>query len=503
MNLSLLLLAGALTTSLPNLDFSQGRLDGWEGSGFSLGPARGDGPSSAFAVCSSDRGLRGRTAVLHRTFVIPPGTAVIRFRAAAYRPSGVAADAGKPLDILLEAANREMLPRQVWTASGYRDAPVLLPPLDRGLRDYQWDVSGHVGRTVRIAVMDSDPRPDCFVVCGGFRLVSADALNIPRFAEDMRKLQREHHLPGVIRLDTRHFVAMSTASESFTEYRLSNCETLHALFFDHFRRRGFAVREPDSKLMVAVFDSQVGFEASQGITSDVITGLYHRETNRLMVYDFGSNRSYQAAREKSQELLGSARTDLERERLSVALNRFHHDRRNDTNIATVMHETAHQLSFNGGLLNRRGDVPLWLAEGLACYCESTVNGAWQGIGEPNPARAAALARKKGDFIPLKDLISGDDWFRKAPAVDQVVLGYGQSWALFSLLMRDRPRGLRRYLDLIRSRRTAEHRLTDFGAAFGSDLGLLERQYRAYMSEVMGLSEILCQERPSEIGHVIC
>jgi hypothetical protein len=268
------------------------------------------------------------------------------------------------------------------------------------------------------------------------------------------------------------------------EYRLSNCEVIHASFFSHFKKKGFSVREPPGKLMVAVFDSQAGFEAYlKQKTSSAVTGLYHPESNRLVVYDFAGNRAFLAGREKGKEMLQRAATDLERERLSVALSRFENDRRTDTNVSTVMHEVAHQLSFNCGMLNRKGDVPLWLAEGLACYCESTAEGAWQGIGEPNPSRAAVLARAKGAYLPLQNLIGSDDWLRKAERVDHVLLGYSQSWALFSWLMRERPRQLRRYLELIYPRRTPEQRLADFGSAFGGDLPALERQYRAYLREV--------------------
>ena len=138
-----------------------------------------------------------------------------------------------------------------------------------------------------------------------------------------------------------------------------------------------------------------------------------------------------------------------------------------------MHEVAHQLSFNCGMLNRKGDVPVWLAEGLAVYCESTVKGAWQGIGEANPARAGVLApASKGGapFIPLRDLIRSDDWIRKAKRTDQIVLGYSQSWALFRLLMEERPEQLRAYLRLIHDRRTPDHRLADFGSASGPTWG---------------------------------
>jgi hypothetical protein len=242
-------------------------------------------------------------------------------------------------------------------------------------------------------------------------------------------------------------------------------------------------------MMVAIFDSQSGFEAYLGKTlSSAVTGLYHTPSNRLLVYDYGTNRAFKAGAKKGEELVRSApRSRGERDRLLLELSRRVRDHRDDTNISTIMHEVAHQLSFNGGLLNRRGDAPAWLVEGLACYCEAAVHGAWQGLGEPNPTRANVLAgpaRGRGNFLPLLALVANDAWLHKAPDTKQALLGYSQSWALFSFLMREHPDRLRRYLALIYPRRTPEHRLTDFAQAFGADLKRLEARYQAYLHEVV-------------------
>jgi Protein of unknown function (DUF1570) len=490
MQVCLVILAGltaSLASSLDNLNFSRGNTDGWEGSGFSLGPARGSGPSTSLAVCSSDRGQPGHTARLQRTLLVPPKVTVLHFRAAAFRPQGVEPMYGKNLDVILDV-NGEILPREVWTEGSYRDTPALLPSTARSyLREYRWDVSAMAGRRVRVSIIDQDDRPGCFVACGGFRFVSEATSAIASFAHDMGRLPIEkgtaQNSRFMGRLDTRHFVAMGPASDADLEYRLSNCEALYSLFFSHFRKHGFTIQEPSSKMMVAVFDTQSGFEAYLGRRMPTaVTGLYHPESNRLLIYDYESNRGYKASLTRNRELLKMARSDLERDRLNSTINRIERDHRDDTNISTVMHEAAHQLSFNCGLLNRHGDVPLWLAEGLACYCEPSVNGAWQGIGETNPIRASRLARVKEAYLPLRDLIVNDNWLRTAKNTDQVLLGYSQSWALFGMLMRDRPRALRHYLVLIGERRTPEHRLADFGAAFGSDLATFEKQYRAYLRE---------------------
>jgi hypothetical protein len=473
--LALLVLSAVPGAGLPNLDFATGDLAHWTGEGFSVAPAGG--------VTSAD--TRGREGLLHRTFTVPAGVSLIRFRAAAVRPAGT--NPGEALDVILEAAGRKIVPRLVRQGEGWVKAPVLLPPADGRPREHAWDVEKLAGRQVRIALVDSDPRPGCHVVCSGFEVLTRDEVNLPAFAEAVRKLEGTHKLRRLSRYTSAHFVAYSNANEAYTEYRLKNCETIHALFFEHFRKRGFDVVAPVEKMMVVVFDTQEGFEAYLGREmSSAVTGVYHTPSNRLVVYDYGTNRSFVEGKKFFDSEARRGRTDLDRERRIVTFGRHVAERRNDTNISTVMHEVAHQLSFNCGLLRRGGDAPLWLVEGLAVYCESTVGGAWQGIGEANPLRASVLARQvKGDgsFLPLRALVASDDWFRKAKLVNEVLLGYSQSWALFRMLMEEEPARLKAYLKTIRDRQTPDRRLTDFAVAFGPDLKKLERRYQAYLRKI--------------------
>jgi hypothetical protein len=483
-----LLLAAAMPTAptaTADLSFRAGRLDSWQGEGFYTTTATGCGPSRSFGVCSGDDGRPGRKALLHQTFMIPYGVACIRFTAAAVRKNGC--DAGPTLDVTLEVAGRKFLQKQVRNADGMRPAPRLLPPLKNRPREYLWQVAAHAGENARIALIDEDDRPDCYVFCSGFQFVTADEINGQTFAEEMRRLERTKHLRPMTRLDSEHFMALGDADHDAIENRLYNCETIYAIFFDHFRRKGFAVRPPPERMMAAVFDSQEGFEAYLGRRmSTSIIGVYDRDSNRLVIYDCAGNRAFQAAEKQGDAFAKKIKSPVDRQRFLGAFSRDSLEFRDDANIGTVMHEVAHQLSFNSGLLDRNGDVPVWLSEGLACYCESTTNGAWQGVGEPNAMRAETLAapvRGKGRLIPLKNLIQSDDWLRRGAATEQVVLGYAQSWALYRLLMEEKPEQLRRYLELIRTRRTADGRLDDFVAAFGG-FAKIDARYQEYLREIV-------------------
>ena len=177
---------------------------------------------------------------------------------------------------------------------------------------------------------------------------------------------------------------------------------------------------------------------------------------------------------------------MDRLRYLEGVQRQSRDIRADANIATIMHEVAHQLSFNSGMLNREADVPLWLAEGLACYCESTAGGAWQGIGEPNLSRIGTLAealRMRTPLLSLRELIAAD---RAVQSGDpkRILLAYAQSWALLYMMLQEEPDRTRVYCKLIYPQRVSERRLADFQQAFGSDLARLEQRHAAYTKNLV-------------------
>jgi hypothetical protein len=464
----LLLLASEPLT----LDFASGKLTGWEGTGFQVTGGR---VSSASA----------KTGLLHRTFRLPANAAALRFSAVAYR--GAAAEERKPMEIVLEGPGRTYLPRLVLREGKWVKSETLDPPgAEHELTEYLWQVDKLAGKSLRIVLVDADPREGSYLVSTGFEIVTRDQVNATHFEKDILAVCEKHELPVARRYDSDHFVAFSNAERAFTQERLKDCERMHAAFFRHFRRKGFTLTPPSEKLMVAIFSTQQGFEAFIGLHPGAhVTGMYHTPTNRLIVYDFGTNTSFLATKKEIEDDTKRRRSDVERSGRALTFDRLLRDHRNDTNVSTIMHEVSHQLSFNTGLLNRAGDAPAWLIEGLAMYCEPTVAGAWQGIGEPNPMRVKVL--KEHRPFKLRQLISNDDWLRKSARVEDVVAGYSQSWALFRMLMEQQPKQLRQYMTAIYDRRTPDHRLADFGEAFGN-LAELEKRYETYLEKLLGTDE---------------
>jgi hypothetical protein len=475
-----LAIALALGQSAPldNIDLGRGDLRGWEGSGFYLTSGSPLGPRGVFGACSSDAGSPKRTGMLRYAFNVPPGASVLRFQAFAVTRTGY--DADSRLDVVLAGLDNLPVAKRVRTSSGWMGANRLLSRWQGKPRDYSWDVGIYQGQTMQIVLVDRDDRPGHYVYAGGFRFEATQEFHDKDFANFMTELQQKHSLPPMARYESRRFAAISNASEEFTVERLKNCELFYDQFLDHFRAKGFTVHQPRQRLMVAIFDHPSGFEAYIGQKMPAtIAGVYHTPTNRLVLYDLKENRAFLANKEKAVKQGAKLPSLLEQRRFLAKIERQAADVSADANLSTTMHEAAHLISFNCGLLNRHADGPTWLIEGMANYCESTIGGDWVTLGAPNLLRIRDLARARGAYLPLEQLVSDNAW-----RLDQrVMIGYAQSWALFRMLMEEQPARLKRYLDLVNRGPTPEYRVQHFREAFG-DLAALEKRLNEVMDNLV-------------------
>jgi hypothetical protein len=299
------------------------------------------------------------------------------------------------------------------------------------------------------------------------------------FIQTMQGLQAKHKMLPMARFDSKRFTAISNADDTFSRDRLRFCEVFYDQFLRHFQEKGFVVTLPAERLMVAVFDDSEGFEAYFARKLNGVLGIYDPATNRLVLYDYAHNRQLRSQRDRVLDQANRFGNSWQRQKIELEVNRKVEEIAKDMNLAITMHECAHLISFNCGLLSRKNDVPAWLAEGLATYCEATEGGDWTRLGSMNPNRMLDLKRGEKDAIAFTDLLKSDQWARSPRALN----GYGQSWALFHLLMTERPKELRHYLDIVRDRRTPESRLADFQEAFGA-LARMETRYTAYRRDLV-------------------
>ena len=180
-------------------------------------------------------------------------------------------------------------------------------------------------------------------------------------------------------------------------------------------------------------------------------------------------------------------------RIDEALHRLRRDgvelvyQLGEDSLGTMLHEAAHQLTFEMGLLPRRRPVPRWLIEGLATLFEPIRHGFLLETTRPHWGRWANLEarRRAGDPIDVPTLIANDDGFRGEAATTSA-RAYDDAWALVHFLSTTDPEGFTRYVKRVRSRRetpSEAERTADFEASFGTSVSEIEARLRRYLEEL--------------------
>jgi hypothetical protein len=245
-----------------------------------------------------------------------------------------------------------------------------------------------------------------------------------------------------------HYQALGDASETFIKLTLADCEEVALDYLKHYRDKGFDVSLPDRRLILIVFADERPFLKYAGRVPRGLAGFYSQRTNWLALFDF-----------RNAPMITVAAGQDNRE--------------------TVTHEATHQLNFNSGLLERSGDAPHCISEGLAMYGERRKLRGPSEPGQINQRRLIELAhsRRRVEWIPVENLIAEKpNWYGGQP--DQRTLGYAESWLLVYHLMTDPVRlpQFRAYLQTLRGRKDQLHRVEDAKSHFG-DLVQLDRELR--------------------------
>ena len=268
-------------------------------------------------------------------------------------------------------------------------------------------------------------------------------------AQSRLRTTTSHSLQTVLSKD---YQAVGDASESFMKTALGDCERIAEDFRAHYQAKGFQLKRPERRMTIVAFlDERPFFEFARKFARNVpanASGFYSRAENWLVLYDIRNV----PANERGGAL---------------------------KNVQTLAHEATHQLTFNTGLLNRRGDVPVSIMEGLACYGETR---RLRGRNEPgllNSPRLDDLAhvQRRAKWITTADLIN-DDAAASGANPDQMLLAYAQSWLLIYYLMNSPQRfpQLQTYFKTIFPRLDKKNRLDDAVKCFG-DLDRLDQELR--------------------------
>jgi len=268
-------------------------------------------------------------------------------------------------------------------------------------------------------------------------------------------------LPSFLTTRSQNYLGIGDASDTFRSLTLRDCEAVAADYLDYYQSQGFKVAMPAGRLTVVILadeGSLAAFNGDRRLQRSpteanrhlVVPGQYNSRSNRLIVLDMHA--------------VASRRTGL-------------------LNLQLLAHEATHQLTFNTGLLDRRGDVPHSIAEGLAQYGEIRKTTGRTAPGQPHlrNLNILAAARRMGTpWYPVDQLLADDRPFLLDSFARLKNLAYAQAWLLIDYLMKDRSRleGFRAYLEAIRPRIDPEQRLDDAERHLG-DLDRLNQDLATY------------------------
>ncbi|MFH1732370.1 MAG: DUF1570 domain-containing protein [Planctomycetota bacterium] len=151
----------------------------------------------------------------------------------------------------------------------------------------------------------------------------------------------------------------------------------------------------------------------------------------------------------------------------------------ESQIMTILlHETTHL--FAGLTIDAKFNLRVWASEGLATYFEpSQWRGARLVTGVVDGSRLLVVqaALRDDKFIPLADLLA-----RERANFDQ--LCYCEAWSFVHFLMGYKNgiyrKRLGSYLEMIRDQKTHDEA---FKAAFGDNIGKLERAWKLYIKSL--------------------
>ncbi len=253
--------------------------------------------------------------------------------------------------------------------------------------------------------------------------------------------------------DSKNFRAIGDATPRYCREALEVCEAVAADYRKLFKDKGFNLDWPDRPMVVVVLASPQSYAAFEGgFVDEAIGGHYDLAENRLVTFDF---------RQRDPNAKVGAIIPQE------------------DNTLALVHETFHLLTFNTGLLDRKGDVPLVVSEGLATYGETWRPRNRGTIGANNLRRLQGFRdeQKPGTspWIPFEQVL-GDDKILNEPRTQQV--GYYEAWRFAHKMLSTAGRAakFRDYLEAIKKESDPSHR-AEVAAKYFGELDKLDKELR--------------------------
>jgi Protein of unknown function (DUF1570) len=303
-------------------------------------------------------------------------------------------------------------------------------------------------------------------------LIPTDEPFQPLTADQLQNQLRDGPFATYDLLKTNHYLIFYKSTPTFAQESGRLLEDLYDGLVEAFLRNGFPVHETEFPLVAVIFADDKDFRAHKQVDPQV-QAYYEFFTNRIFFY------------EKSDR-------DKFEPKLSTILK-----------PQTVTHEGAHQILSNIGLQPRPSAWPLWLVEGLAEYCATTVSTkkgiAWSGMGAINSLHMATLRElddpvsnqlKAARIQPTK-VARQRTMTQTEPLMLKTALtptDYAEAWALTHYLARKRGPEFVKYLKAMSQvsplrPRTPEENLAELRQFFEDDPAKLDKKLDEYIRKL--------------------
>lgn len=283
-------------------------------------------------------------------------------------------------------------------------------------------------------------------------------------SQEMISLLSEEFGSSFKTLSTEHFVIVYNTSEGYAAWSGKLFEMIYDSFERYQKKRNLDLEATDIPLVAVLFSTKkelMNYAAQDGFDASSIVAYFHRMNNRMILYDLSEEES--TISESAQKSRSYRQIDQILSRPQAAYN-----------VATIVHEATHQITFNRNMILRSGPFPLWLSEGTSMYFETPDENAskgWssRGSGKPNILRLKLLI----EYFALRPVEPIQNVIREENFMNNADYSYAVSWALFYYLNAKKPKQLVQYINLVRQKPpfsvySPQERLEDFEAVFGND-----------------------------------
>lgn len=289
-------------------------------------------------------------------------------------------------------------------------------------------------------------------------------------------------------ITSEHYIIAYQTSDAYADWYRQMVENMHRSFTDFWKKREASLIPLEEPLVVVLYTSRPAFlkYAVDYFSGDQelknFAGFYHVRKNYIFLYD--SSQIYVPyIGTGSGKVIGAATGQTA---TTEQIAEFRKRPGIENSIELLIHEGAHQLSFNTGLLSRRADCPVWLTEGVAMIRGASKRKAKNGW-EINlkiddrwyPELRKYLRTNPQD--PILSTVKNDALFGDNKTQ---IHGYAMAWGLTFYLMTKYPKEYIEYMNTVNqptlSRRTKEARQQNFEQHFGKDWKKLEDDFAKEM-----------------------